>query len=269
MSTLKLTPNGIFPITFDKEGKTLEESPQTGYSFPGTIQGEGKLAGVSSLFLRTSGCNLACRWSLPNYEMSQCDSPESSIAIHEQLEIGTDEAFDIIKHNIGVMKHMVITGGEPVLQAEALVPLVTRLKQELKLHITLESNGTIFHRELFELIDLISLSPKLSTALGGKSSTAHFNRTQNTVKQAVALRQNGADFQLKFVFSSPRDIDEIKMMTASIEGINNDDILLMPLGCDGVELDQTSQLTSLLAVENGWRYCPRLHIDIWGNSTGV
>lgn len=266
---LKLTPNGIFPITFDKEGKPLEESPQTGYTFPGTIQGEGKLAGVPSLFLRTSGCNLACRWSLPNYEISHCDSPESSIDIQEQLKLEVDEAFAIIKNNIGDLKHFVITGGEPVLQADALLPLAEKLKKELQLHLTLETNATIFHPELFAQMDLISLSPKLSTALGGKASASHQERTQATIKEVVELRQKGIDFQLKFVFSSPRDIDEIKVMIESIEGINNDDILLMPLGGDGVELDQTSQLTTLLAVENGWRYCPRLHIDIWGNSTGV
>jgi 7-carboxy-7-deazaguanine synthase len=42
MSMLKLTPNGIFPIVFDKDGQSLDKKPKTGYDFPGTIQGEGK-----------------------------------------------------------------------------------------------------------------------------------------------------------------------------------------------------------------------------------
>ena len=269
MPNIKITPRGIFPITLDKEGQPLANAPLTGYTFPGTIQGEGKLAGIPSLFLRTSGCNLACKWLLPNYEISHCDSPEPSIDIQEQVSISADDAFDTIKQNIGVIKHFVVTGGEPTLQAEALIPLIKRLKNELNLHITLESNGTIYHPALFDLIDLISLSPKLSTSFAGKSNHTHYKRTRNVIKQVVALRQKGHDFQLKFVMSSPRDIDEIKEISANIDGLRNDDILLMPLGADGIELNQTAQLTSLLAVENGWRYCPRLHIDIWGNLAGV
>ena len=269
MEQLKITPHGIFPITFDKDGNPLAQTPRTGYTFPGTIQGEGKLAGVPSLFLRTSGCNLACKWLLPNYEVSYCDSPESSIDITQVIEQDIDVVFDIIKHNIGNLKHFVITGGEPTLQANALIPLALRLKKELGLHLTIESNGTFFHPELFELIDLISLSPKLTSSMGGKHNEKHYERTRKTIQQVAAWRKEGRDFQLKFVMSSPRDIDEIKAITADIDGIRNDDILLMPLGGDGSELNQTAQLTSLLAVENGWRYCPRLHIDIWGNLSGV
>lgn len=269
MPVLKLSPQGIFPITHNLHGQALETKPLTGYTFPGTIQGEGKLAGVPSLFLRTSGCNLACKWLLPNYEISHCDSPESSIDIKEQVIISVEEAFDTIKQNIGKLKHFVVTGGEPTLQAKALIPLIKRLKSELGLHISLESNATIYHAELFELIDLISLSPKLTTSFAGIANQAHLDCTRKVIKQMVASRKKDQDFQLKFVMSSPRDIDEIKALTKDIPNINNDDILLMPLGGDGVELNQTSQLTSLLAVENGWRYCPRLHIDIWGNLAGV
>lgn len=269
MNTLKLTPNGIFPIVKDAQGHTLSEKPKTGYNFPGTIQGEGKLAGVSSLFLRTSGCNLGCKWVLPNGEISRCDTPESSIDIIEQIKISFDDAIATLKHNAGKIKHLVITGGEPTLQKKTLIPFIKRVKEELGFHITLESNGTLFDKDLHEQINLISLSPKLSSSFAGKFSQEHFDRTRNTLEQVAALRPSGVDFQFKFVTTSPKDIGEIIALTANIEGVNGDDILLMPLGRDESELNQTRELTSLLAVENGWRYSPRIHIDIWGNKPGV
>lgn len=270
MQKLTITPRGIFPIVFDKDGKQLDEMPRTGYIFPGTIQGEGKLAGVPSLFIRTSGCNLECKWLLPNGEISRCDTPESSIDIQEQEDISIEDIILTLKNNINNITHLVITGGEPCLQSEILVPLIKRIKGEMGLHITLESNGTIFIPELHGLIDLISLSPKLSTSLAGRFSQSHFDRTRKTIEQVAQLRsEKDIDFQLKCVISSPSDIEEITLLTQDIPEIKGEDILLMPLGRDAIELNQTSQLTSLLAVENGWRYCPRLHIDIWGNKPGV
>ena len=269
MQKLKLTPRGIFPIIFDHEGRSLDESPRTGYTFPGTIQGEGKLAGVPSLFLRTSGCNLACIWLLPNGEYSRCDTPESSIDIKEQVVMSTEDILSTLKYNASNIQHLVVTGGEPTLQKEGLITLLKSLKQELNWHITLESNGTHFDQELFELTNLISLSPKLSSSFGGQFNASHFEITRSTIQQAVALCGPHTDIQLKFVIATPDDTEEIKALIKGIDGLRGEDILLMPLGRDAQELNQTRQLTSQLAVENGWRYSPRLHIDIWGDKPGV
>ena len=52
---LHLAKDGIFPITKDKDGKLLKELPASGLHVPGTIQGEGKLNGIPSLFIRLAG----------------------------------------------------------------------------------------------------------------------------------------------------------------------------------------------------------------------
>ncbi len=270
MLTLKFAPDGLFPIVFDKNGAPIPKKPRTGYDFPGTIQGEGKLAGVPSLFLRLSGCNLSCRWMLPSGEVSLCDSPEASANRINEEEFSIGEVIDILKYNTRKIRHVVITGGEPTLQRESLIPFVKMVKKHLGLHLTLESNGTLFDESLFEMIDLISISPKLSSSFGGVFfNQEHFDCTRDTIKQVVNLCKNGHDFQLKFVVSSPKDLFEIKDLIAGVKDLKNEDVLLMPLGGSESELSQTRSTTSLLAVENGWRFSPRLHIDIWGNRMGV
>jgi 7-carboxy-7-deazaguanine synthase len=110
-----------------------------------SIQGEGRLAGTASVFVRASGCNLRC-WF--------CDTPYASW----QPE-GQDYAVDEIIAEIEEWdcRHVVITGGEPMLFAE-LIPLCRELRRRGR-HITIETAGTLY---LPAECDLMSISPKLS-----------------------------------------------------------------------------------------------------------
>jgi 7-carboxy-7-deazaguanine synthase len=75
---ITLANEGVFPIVRDKDGQLLPQVPATGITVAGTIQGEGKLAGVPSLFIRFSSCNLRCIWQLPDGTYSKCDTPYAS-----------------------------------------------------------------------------------------------------------------------------------------------------------------------------------------------
>lgn len=287
--TIKLVKNGIFPITKDKNGNILENIPDTGYNISGTIQGEGLLSGVPSLFIRTSGCTLRCAWEMANGEISLCDTPYSS---HNATEFDIWEVNDIvatIKQNLGNVKHVVITGGEPTMQAEAVAELAKELKMQCDVHITLETNGTFFSDDIARWVDLYSVSPKLKDSIPYISKMQKLGRIiDNDIStKQIARRRNISvlqsyinmkyipteilhTIQLKFVISKPENIDEIKTeFIDKLDGIYNNEIFLMPVGRNKQQLLESSNMVLKLAIENGYRFCPRLHIDLFGEKAGV
>jgi 7-carboxy-7-deazaguanine synthase len=156
MDKLLLSEDGIFPIIKDKEGNVLAEEPATGLSIAGTIQGEGKLVGTPSLFIRLANCNLCCIWELPNKNLCKCDT-NFKINSLKNRQISIYDAVKTIKNNLGLLSHIVITGGEPLLQKKALIKLTNALKSETNTHLTLETNGTLFDETVARNIDLISI----------------------------------------------------------------------------------------------------------------
>lgn len=296
---IKLVTNGIFPITLDDNGFEYDLLPQTGYSFSGTYQGEGKLIGVPSLFIRTSGCNLRCIWSMDDGSVDICDTPYSSHHAIDFEEVEISTIINTIKQNIRRMKHIVITGGEPTIHPE-IVELAKELKK-LKLHITLETNGVHFNPELIKYIDLVSISPKLKSSIPTKDKIkkmdnpipTSFSKEHDKLRINIStiqkyinacyignsyyndipeekVRSTTKDFQLKFVIASKSDVDEIKNdFLSKLHNVNNDDICLMPIGGTKNFLDKSTKMTAELALENNWRFTPRLQVDLYGNLPGV
>lgn len=281
-----LVDDGIFPIKYDINNNIIE-SRDTGYSIQGTIQGEGKLTGVPCLFIRTSGCQLRCAWKGVDGNGSLCDTSYSS-HIPEKNKVSIRNITQIIINNIKDtnIKHIVISGGEPFMQSKKLRILVASLKS-LGLHITIESNGIVFDEEVAKMVDLISLSPKLS------NSTPHESHLINTgveydekkAKKHESMRRNiqsiqswidrrledpTKDFHLKFVCTTPQDIEEIKTDYLSyLTGWRNDDIMLMPEGITPEDLMERSIWLTEECVKNGFRFCPRLHALLFGIKRGV
>src|ERR1700759_1277653 len=94
-----------------------------------SVQGEGRLSGVPSVFVRTSGCNLRCRW---------CDTPYASWT-PEGAEMSLPEILTEVKKHPA--HHVVVTGGEPMI-AKGMPEMLTALHEAGK-HITIETAGTI------------------------------------------------------------------------------------------------------------------------------
>ncbi|HET9319772.1 MAG TPA: 7-carboxy-7-deazaguanine synthase QueE, partial [Bryobacteraceae bacterium] len=153
-----------------------------------SLQGEGSLIGVPSIFVRTSGCNLRCSW---------CDTPYTSW--HPE---GTEFSLDEILGQVEAYpaRYVVVTGGEPMIAPE-IVSLTERLRAR-GLHITIETAGTVFAPVA---CDLMSISPKLanSTPEGPFHGQHERLRIQPEVLQRLMARY---DYQLKFVMERPEDV---------------------------------------------------------------
>ncbi len=270
---IKLSQESIFPIIRDEEGHLLPQLPATGFTFPGTIQGEGKLCGVPSLFIRLAGCNLHCCWKNTDGSTTECDTAYAAYNIPTIYSLSTDEICKIIQQNTPVIDHIVITGGEPFLQSQALRQLCFQLKQLQNYHLTIETNATLFDEELVRFIDFFSLSPKLSgsTPEGSFQKKHEQLRINLPVIQAFIsyARKSDKDFQLKFVCSTEADLFEIKSILSRLKEWSNDDILLMPPGATPAQLLLNSRQTLQFCIENGWRYCDRLHLSLFGNKPGI
>jgi len=221
-----------------------------------SIQGEGKLVGVPSVFVRTSGCNLRC---------SFCDTPYASWE-PEGEELSVDE----IVQRVGEYgaRHVVLTGGEPMIMAE-IVELCERLKGRGH-HLTMETAATVYKEVR---IDLASLSPKLANSTphdreGGRFAAAHERRRMNV---PVVQRFIGAspEFQLKFVVSGEDDLAEIRGVLGRLRGWTPADVLLMPEGTDAGTLDARAGWVSEVCKREGFRFCPRLHVHLYGNKRGT
>ncbi|MFT5679442.1 MAG: 7-carboxy-7-deazaguanine synthase [Myxococcota bacterium] len=222
-----------------------------------SIQGEGLLTGVPSVFLRTSGCNLRCRW---------CDTPYTSwraTGTHQTVE----ELVSIVEASPA--RHVVLTGGEPMLQ-KGIEPLCATLSG-LGYHITIETAGTLFRPVA---VDLLSISPKLADSTPDESTpdaaAGLIARHERDRLSLPVLRQliAHADHQLKFVASSEADIEEVAAVVEAL-GVAADRVLLMPEGRTVEEIDAHLPLLIPACTARGWRLCDRLHLRLFGNTPGT
>ena len=223
-----------------------------------SIQGEGELTGVPSVFVRTSGCNLRCRWCDTKYASWK---PEGeNVTINDLLD----------KVCSYPARHVVISGGEPMI-AKGIKEFTHLLKESGK-HITIETAGTISPNGI--QCDLASLSPKLSdsTPKEGEINKEWIDRHESKRLDYGILSEwvNSYNFQLKFVVSKEEEIKEIQNVIRRIDGkILPQKVLLMPEGIDPDTLRSRYDLLIDLCKENGYRLCHRLHIDLFGNTPGT
>jgi len=221
-----------------------------------SIQGEGKLMGAPSVFVRVSGCNLRCVWCDTPYASWNPEGPKETVA-----EIA-DRASAFGAH------HIVITGGEPMIMPD-LAELCVALKSRNH-HITVETAATIFEPVK---LDLASLSPKLSNSTPTLREEGRFARVheQNRLNLKVIQQflDTSPEFQLKFVVSDPADVAEINDLLKKLKGWSAGDILLMPEGTDRETLESRSGWISEVCKREGYRFCPRLQIMLYGNQRGT
>lgn len=223
-----------------------------------SIQGEGELTGVPSVFVRTSGCNLRCRWCDTKYASWNPEGEEMSV---EEV-VGRVGAYPAT--------HVVLTGGEPMV-AKGIHDLAKQFRDAGK-HITIETAGTVAPDGI--ACDLASLSPKLrnSTPMEGEIAEGWRERHEKLRLRPDILRtwiENHA-FQLKFVVEQSSDIDEIENLLGQIgASVPPHKVQLMPQGVDLGTIRGRDESLIDLCKQRGYRYCNRLHIELFGNTRGT
>lgn len=220
-----------------------------------SIQGEGELTGVPSVFLRTSGCNLRCAW---------CDTPYASWN-PEGTEMSVPQILAEVEKYPA--RFVVLTGGEPLI-AKGIHELAAGLHARGK-HITIETAGTIAPGGIH--CDLASLSPKLanSTPTSGSIEAVWIQRHEERRLCPDILREwvGNYPYQLKFVLSDIEQLSEIEHLVQSLGcPVDPHKILLMPEGRSAGELRRRAALLLDICKGKGYRYCDRLHIRLFGNT---
>jgi 7-carboxy-7-deazaguanine synthase len=221
-----------------------------------SIQGEGKLSGVPSVFVRASGCNLRCVW---------CDTPYASW----QPEGTETPVPDIIERTAAFpARHVVITGGEPMIMPD--IAELCAAMRDLHYHVTIETAATVY---VDVAVDLASLSPKLSNSTPRDREAGRFVAMHERQRLNVPVIQrfidSSPDFQLKFVVSDSRDLAELQALLAQLRRWQPADVLLMPEGTDLQTLAARAGWVSEACKQSGFRYCPRLHVALYGNQRGT
>jgi len=229
-----------------------------------SIQGEGELTGVPSVFIRTSGCNLRCSW---------CDTPYASWR-PEGTRRSVEDLVAEVRAQPG--RHVVLTGGEPMIAPE--LPALAAALRAAGYHITIETAGTVPPAGV--ACDLASISPKLanSTPSVEAAGEAWVARHEATRRRPDVVRAwlESYDYQLKFVASAPADLDEIAGMVAELERgggpalrIPAHKVLVMPEATTLERLRERASWLGEACKARGWRYAHRLHVELYGNRRGT
>jgi len=222
-----------------------------------SLQGEGELTGVPSVFVRTSGCNLRCNW---------CDTPYASWQPEGEDRSVEEIVAEIQRHPA---RHVVLTGGEPMIAKE-----IHRLAKEIKQlghHITIETAGTVAPDGI--PCDLASLSPKLRNSQpDDRLPPAWRERHNQTRLQPEVWRAwiDSGGYQFKFVIASPDDLREVETLLTAIERpVPAHKVLLMPEATNLERMRERASWLSEICKVKGYRYAHRLHIELYGNRRGT
>jgi 7-carboxy-7-deazaguanine synthase len=220
--------------------------------FGPTLQGEGPSAGRTAVFVRLGMCNLACAWCDTAYTW---DAGRFDLSVELRPMPAEEVTADVLGRPAPLV---VVTGGEPLLQAEALVPVVAALRQAGR-RVEFETAGTVLPGHLAGLADRFVVSPKLSN-----SGLPEGRRLRWPVLEEFAAIGPTA---FKFVVSSPEDLSEVDRIVEAL-ALDSGRVWVMP---EGVTADAIAAGMRDLAdgvTGRGWALSGRLHVLLWGDARG-
>lgn len=268
-----------------------------------SIQGEGRFTGSPSIFLRTFGCNFQCAgFGMKAGELSKekdsidpsqyktyddlplvhtgCDSYASWDVKFKHLSpmFTSDEIVtkinSLLPNNDWKQEHLVITGGEPLLGWQRAYPDLLNAMPNLK-YITFETNGTQELSEDFkEYISNWFLedihSREITFSVSAKLPCSG-EKWEDAIKPSIVsdYEQFGHTY-LKFVVATEQDVADAERAVAEYRAANFfGDVYIMPVGGTADVYNLNTKQVAELAMKKGWKYSPRLQVDIWRNAWGT
>jgi len=220
-----------------------------------SLQGEGLLTGTPSVFVRASGCNLRCWYCDTRYSSWEPEGEDLSV---EEI-VGRVELLDC--------RHVVLTGGEPMLFAE-LIPLSVQLERRGH-HLTIETAGTLY---LPVACDLMSISPKLGNSTPSPDQAPKWSARHERSRHAPdVIRRLVAEYpyQFKFVVDRLEDCEAVERYLNEFPEIDRSHAMLMPQGIEAAELAEKARWLAPYCVQHGLCYCPRRQIEWYGHQRGT
>lgn len=227
-----------------------------------SVQGEGPSAGMPVAFMRLSRCNLACVWCDTAYtwHFEGDERPHRGGVTFarraNQVTLDEEEVAALIL-SLG-QDRLVITGGEPLLQAPALVKLLDLLPD---IAVEIETNGTTKATPRLDIrIDQFNVSPKL----------AHSGNPANLALLPERLDAYATDPRawFKFVIAQPADVEEVLALRDRYR-FQADHVFLMPEGTDSETIRTREKWLAPLCLKHGFRLSDRLHIHLFGDTRGT
>ena len=217
-----------------------------------SIQGEGTNAGKPSIFLRTAECNLKCTWCDTKYTWDWKNFDYSK----EVKEISIKDIRERIEQFS--LRHLVITGGEPLMQQDDLAELLVFLKPDF--YVEIETNGTILpNNALSTLVDQWNVSPKT------KNSGNPLELCEDNECYAFFSKQKNCYF--KYVVENKDDLMEIHHLMKK-HRLEKNRVLLMTQAITKEEMLEREAGVFLMSKEHDLGFSPRMHVTKWGNQRG-
>jgi len=239
-----------------------------------SLQGEGRTTGIPAIFLRLTGCNLMCGGKgvekdgiMRDGATWICDTIDvwmqgTTLSFPDLVAKLNETTNFVARLKTGV--HLVITGGEPLLQQERIVSFLEYLETTYALRpiIEIETNATILPLPALDArVHYWNTSPKLSNSGMFKNQ-----RIDASILQWFSKNPNT---MFKFVVTTRKDFIEIQQELIETNWVDSSKIVLMP-GADSIEqLLERNQLVAEICIEHQLRMCTRLHVEIWNKLTGV
>ncbi len=230
-----------------------------------SVQGEGSYTGTPCVFLRLATCNLKCAWCDTKYtwDWEQYDINK---------EIKKYSVYEIAKKiTLSEKTHVVITGGEPLLQQENLVLLLRILKGKREKEgnsktyfIEIETNGTVIPtKEIIDLVDQWNVSPKTSNSLNNQKGI----NLEKLYEKSLSFYKDLQNASFKFVIDKSDDLVDIDQILKKYD-LPKKQVILMPQGSTKESIIEKSRWITDYAKKNNFAFSTRLHVLLWENQRG-
>jgi organic radical activating enzyme len=228
-----------------------------------SLQGEGPSQGKPCAFVRLSRCNLGCVWCDTAYtwRFEGDQRPHRAGSFYERKTNQVTLREDEVARRIAALgqPRLVVTGGEPLLQAAALARMLALLPEGIAVEV--ETNGTVAPLPALDaLVSQYNVSPKLAHS-GNAAELA-------LVPERLAEWAAKARAVLKFVIAEPTDLAEVLALVERF-AIPRERVWLMAEGTDSATLRAREVWLAQLCLEHRLTLSGRLHIDLYGDSRGT